>query len=276
MFDHPVPNNGGETNLEAVQRTERELAAAVSHDLKNALTAIKGRAQFLQRDIARPELLDAGRLEDGLVQIIRTASAMVAMIDELMDLSSTHTTAVSAPDYRPTDLVALVRRVASEYQQLTERHQIRVRATAAAVVGNWEPARLERVVVNLLSNAIKYSPDGGEIDLTVAWDKAASSPWAVLRVRDRGIGIPCADLPRIFEGFHRARNAIDRAPGTGVGLVAVRQIVEHHKGTVSVRSREGRWSKFTIRLPLDPLSEPPWNMDAPSQPPAASGETREA
>jgi signal transduction histidine kinase len=172
------------------------------------------------------------------------------MLDELMDVSYDHTASSPTPDRRPTDLVALARRVAAEYQQLTERHQIRVRATATAVVGNWDAARLERVVVNLLSNAIKYSPDGGVIDLTVAWDRTASPPWAVLRVRDRGIGIPCTDLPRIFEGFHRAHNAVERASGTGVGLMAVRQIVEQHGGTVAARSREGRGSKFTVRLPL--------------------------
>jgi signal transduction histidine kinase len=176
---------------------------------------------------------------------------MVAMLDELVDASYTQT-APSPPERRPTDLVALARRVATEYQQLTERHRIRVRATEAAVVGQWDAARLERAVVNLLSNAIKYSPDGGDVDLTVACDKTPGPPWAVLRVRDRGIGIPAADLPRIFEGFHRAQNAVGRASGTGVGLMVVRQIVEQHGGTVTALSREGRWTKFTVRLPLAP------------------------
>jgi signal transduction histidine kinase len=222
----------------------------VSHDLKNPLAVIKARAQLLRRQLARREAPDVERLDDGLAQIERTASAMVAMLDELMDVAYTPSASPPTPDRRPTDLVALARRVAAEYQQLTERHRIRVRATEAAVVGNWDAARLERVVVNLLSNAIKYSPEGGDIDLTVACDGVASPPWAVLRVRDRGIGIPGADLPRIFEGFHRAHNAVGRAPGTGVGLMAVRQIVEQHGGTVTAQSREGRWSKFTVRLPL--------------------------
>jgi signal transduction histidine kinase len=276
LLNHSATGDGRAAELEAAHRAERELAAAVSHDLKNAVALIRGRAQLLRRDLTRPEFPDIGRLDDGLAQIARSASAMVAMIDELLDVSYTHTASPSTPDRRPTDLVALVRRVASEYQQLTERHEIRVRATAAAVVGNWDAARLERVVVNLISNAIRYSPDGGKIDLTVVWDETVSPPWAVLRVRDRGIGIPCADLPRIFEGFHRAHNAVRRAPGTGVGLMAARQIVEQHGGTVSVRSREGRWSKFTVRLPLAPGSESPRNTVAISRRPSASGETREA
>jgi signal transduction histidine kinase len=259
QLEHSATGDGRLVALEVADRAGGELVAAVSHDLKNPLTVIKGRAQLLRRNLARREPPDIERLVEGLAQIERTASAMVAMIDELVDLPYIQTASSPSADRRPTDLVALAQRVAAEYQQLTERHEIRVRATAAAVVGNWDAARLERVVVNLVSNAIKYSPEGGEIDLTVAWDRSASHPWAVLRVRDRGIGIPSADLPRIFEGFHRAHNAVERASGTGVGLMAVRQIVEQHGGTVSVRSREGCWSKFTVRLPLAPGSEPPRN-----------------
>jgi signal transduction histidine kinase len=262
LLDQRLTNDERDYPLEATQRAEQELAAAVSHDLKNPLAVIKGRAQLLRLHLARREPPDLERLAEGLTQIERTASAMVAMLDDLMDLPYTHRVAASVADRCPTDLVALARRVASEYQDLTERHRIRVRTTAAAVVGNWNAARLERVVVNLLSNAIKYSPDGGEIDLTVTWDNTVSPPWAVLRVRDRGIGIPPNDLPRIFEGFHRARNAIGRAAGTGVGLMAVRQIVEQHGGTVNVRSRERHWSTFTVRLPLVPGSEAAPNAEA--------------
>ena len=255
LLEHSGTGDGRAAELEAARRAEQKVAAAVSHDLKNALTAIRGRAQLLRRDLARRECPDLRRLDEGLAQIERTASAMVAMTDELTDLPYTSTASPSTRDHRPTDLVALVRCVAAEYQQLTDRHRIRVRATAGAVVGTWDAARLERLVVNLLSNAIKYSPDGGEINLLVTWDGTVSPGWAVLRVRDRGIGIPADDLPRIFDGFHRAHNAVGRASGTGVGLMAVRQIVEQHGGTVSVRSREGRWSTFTVRLPLAPGSE---------------------
>lgn len=253
-----------------LDRTGPDLAAIVSHDLKNPLAVITGRAQLLRRDLARGGAPDLVRVGAGLAQIERSAAAMVIMIDELMDVSSVQTAPAPILDLRPTELVGLVRRVAAEYQQLTERHRIRVRATAAALVGNWDAARLERVVVNLLSNAIKYSHESGEIDLLVTWFATNSHPWAVLRVRDRGIGIPPADLPRIFEGFHRAPNAVGRASGTGVGLLAVRQIVEQHGGTVSVRSREGGGSKFTVRLPLAPGHESPRVADVGARRLAAS------
>jgi signal transduction histidine kinase len=79
---------------------------------------------------------------------------------------------------------------------------------------------------------------------------AREGPWAVLTVADHGLGIPAADLPHIFERFQRGRNVAGRVAGSGVGLAGVRHVVEQHGGTVSVESREGGGSTFTVRLPL--------------------------
>ena len=70
-------------------------------------------------------------------------------------------------------------------------------------------------------------------------------------VQDQGIGVPAADLPHIFERFHRAANVSGRMPGTGLGLPGARDIVEQHGGEISVQSEEGHGSTFTVRLPLD-------------------------
>ena len=88
---------------------------------------------------------------------------------------------------------------------------------------------------------------------------AREGEWAVLAVRDRGIGIPAADLPRIFERYHRAANAAGQFAGTGIGLAGARQIVEQHGGAIAVESAEGAGSTFTVRLPLAP---PPEAADA--------------
>jgi signal transduction histidine kinase len=149
------------------------------------------------------------------------------------------------------DLVALVQRGATDFQQLTESHKIRVRATVSALIGAWDPLQLERVFMNLLSNAVKYSPEGSAISISMGWKRTTTGPVAVVRVADPGIGIPHADLPRILDGFHRSGNALSRATGSGVGLMAVRRIIELHGGTVSVRSTENRGTKVTLHLPLN-------------------------
>ncbi len=105
---------------------------------------------------------------------------------------------------------------------------------------------------NLLSNAVKYTPHGGEIDVLL--ERVEREGWAVLQVRDQGIGIPTADLPRIFDGAHRASNAVGRIAGTGMGLAAVRGTIEQHGGVVTVDSAERRGTTVTVWLPLHPAA----------------------
>src|SRR5919204_5215948 len=93
------------------------------------------------------------------------------------------------------------------------RRAVRVDAATPELVGAWDARRLERVVANLLENAVKYSPPSTEVLVRVAPDEGACGPGAVLVVADRGIGIPAADLPRVFERFFRAANAAGAAPG---------------------------------------------------------------
>jgi signal transduction histidine kinase len=132
-----------------------------------------------------------------------------------------------------------------------QRHIVRVEPGEAELVGTWDAVRLERMLTNLLSNAIKFSPDGGLVTVSVERDSdAASGDWAMLTVRDTGLGIPDNDLRRLFEHFQAGSNVADSIPGSGVGLASVLQIVERHGGTIGARSREGEGSVFTVRLAL--------------------------
>jgi signal transduction histidine kinase len=98
---------------------------------------------------------------------------------------------------------------------------------------------------------VKYSPEERAISVRVALEAGPEGPAALIAVRDEGIGIPAADLPHIFDRFHRARNVIGHIQGTGIGLASVRGIVEQHGGTIDVASVEGMGSTFTVRLPLE-------------------------
>jgi signal transduction histidine kinase len=227
-----------------------EFLAAASHDLKNPLAAIKGIAQLLHRRARRSSTPEGQGFAEGLQRIDNSITRMTRMIDSLLDVTRVQMGQPLPLDRRPLDLVALARQVAEEQQQSTQRHQIRLDATAPELVGVWDSARLERLLANLLNNAVKYSPAGGEITLIVRLETEAGEPWAVLVVRDQGLGIPAADLPRVFERFQRARNVEGQIAGTGIGLAAVRQVVEQHGGHLSVESQEGSGSTFTVRLPL--------------------------
>jgi PAS domain S-box-containing protein len=231
-------------------RLRDEFLAAASHDLKNPLAAIKGLTQLLQRRARRATTPEVRSFAEGLQRIDATITRMTRLIDSLLDMTRVQMGQPLPLDRRPLDLVALARQVVAEQQHSTERHQLRLDVAVPKLVGVWDAARLERLLENLLNNAIKYSPEGGDITLTVRPEAEAGEPWAVLVVQDRGLGIPAADLPHIFERFQRGRNVEGQIAGTGIGLAAVRQLVEQHGGRVTVNSHEGRGTTFTVRLPL--------------------------
>jgi signal transduction histidine kinase len=170
---------------------------------------------------------------------------MSTLISELLDVANLQIGRPLALNRSETDLVELVREVISDHQHVSERHHIELSTTVSSVRGMWDATRLERVLANLLSNAVKYSPHGGDISITVDSD----GDWAVLSVADRGIGIPVTDLPHVFDRFRRGENAAGKIPGTGIGLAAVRDIVEQHGGSISAANREDGGAVFTIRLP---------------------------
>jgi signal transduction histidine kinase len=172
------------------------------------------------------------------------------MIDDLVTLGDPPLERETQLERRPIDLVELGRRAAAEYERVRGSHQIRMTVTDRRIVGLWDPTHLVRVFDNLLGNALKYSPGGGQIVLHLSREKDAAGEWAVLAVRDMGMGIPRADLPRVFEPYYRGENA-QLIAGTGIGLASVKESVEKHGGVITVASEEGRGSTFTVRLPIE-------------------------
>jgi len=174
---------------------------------------------------------------------------MEAVISELLEAARIRTGQPLDLDRRPTDLVQLVQRQVGVWKHTTERHALRVEAALPELIGNWDTERLERVLDNLLSNAVKFSPGGGTVTVTVTEEPAGAAHWAVLSVTDEGQGVPAADLPHIFGEFRRGAN-VGGIDGTGLGLAAVRRIVEQHGGVVAISSEEGAGTTVALRLPL--------------------------
>jgi signal transduction histidine kinase len=239
---------------EAAVTARDELLSIVSHDLKNPLATVKGFAQLLRRRVARIDSPETTRILDGLDKIDLATTRMSKQIAELLDATRLNAGQPLDLDHQPTNLVALVRQVVVECQQTTQSHTIQLLAPDEDLIGDYDPARLERVFANLLQNAVKYSPQGGAITVEIAREDDHGGSWATIAVSDQGIGIPADDLPQIFERFHRAGNAAGQIQGTGIGLSSARQIVEQHSGTISVASQEDVGSTFTVRLPLETTS----------------------
>jgi PAS domain S-box-containing protein len=235
---------------EELERQKDEFLAIISHDLKTPLTGIKGWAQMARRLADRLADPGARAVHDAVRTIEQIADRASALIDELMDVARLQKGELLELRREPMDLAALVRDVIDESQQRTDRHVIRLDWPGGPLEGEWDRARLSRVLDNLLTNAIKYSPDGGTITVALGREEHGTGAWAVLSVCDEGVGIPAAEVGRVFERSFRGSNVVGKIDGTGLGLTGARPIVEQHGGTIAVESREGRGSTFTVRLPV--------------------------
>lgn len=233
---------------EAALRLRDELIAVITHDLKNPLTAILGQAQLLQKRLSRLEP-DLARAVGAGASIERAANQMLGQIGELLDVARLQSGEPLELRREPTDLTALLRRLVETFQLTTEHHRIELVAAPAVVA--LDAVQFERAMSNLISNALKYSPQGGTVTVELAEEEpiCPTQPAVLLSISDQGVGIPAADLPRIFEPYHRAGNVL-ALPGTGLGLASARQVVEQHGGAISIASREGEGTTVIVRLPV--------------------------
>lgn len=230
--------------------------ALVAHDLKGPLTLIIGSAQIIAQDLEEGRPITVADLKDGLARIVSAARQLSTVADTLLDTANIESPSPPAIQAGRVNLTALVRTEVREQQVIAGRRRIIIHSGVPALIGEGDRELLRRALHNLLSNAIKYSPDGSEIGVTLAREAADDRLWAVLAVRDQGIGIPEADLERVFEPFVRGANVEGRIHGTGLGLARARQILEEHGGTLTVESEEGHGATFTMRLPLSPRDRP--------------------
>ncbi len=235
---------------EAVQalRTRDDVLAVVTHDLRNPMQTMQIYATVLQHYAQRHDFGKAV-IEEAVAQIGRAGAKMSRLLAELSDVAMQQAGQSHRLRCSPVELVGLVGEVVAQHQAQIKRHEIRVASSASEVVAVLDRERIERLLVNLLANALKYSPDGGEINVVVGHEQHDETRWITVEVSDQGCGIPEGDLPHIFEPFFRASNVPSSLRGMGLGLASVQQIVEQHRGTIHVTSREGAGTTFTVRLP---------------------------
>jgi two-component system sensor histidine kinase BaeS len=229
---------------------ERESVAAISHDLRNPLASIKGLAQLMRRQLAEVDRVDPSSVLQRVARIDEAATRMAAQVDELLDVSRLELGRPLELHVHAVDVVSLARGVIAAHLEASERRNITLEFAQATLMLAADPVRLRRVLDNLVSNALKYTPPSGEVVVRVYAEHVETERWAVVEVIDTGIGIPSDDLPHLFERFFRGRNVAVDAPGLGLGLATVRQLVEAHGGAVTVSSCEGRGSRFSVRLPI--------------------------
>jgi two-component system, OmpR family, sensor kinase len=234
---------------------QRNFVSMASHEFRTPLAIIDGNTQRL---ISLRERLTADELAGRARKIRSMVRRMTQLIDNLIGSARFIDSPIEL-FYHPTrvDLHALVRESCHLQRELTPDAQILDLALTQQLVVYGDAILLSQLFSNLLSNAVKYSPDGGLIRVTARQEGMQ----IVVAVEDRGIGIPETDRERVFERYYRGSNT-SGIVGSGVGLSLVKAIVDLHKGTLSLDSREGNGSRFTVRLPAGAADVPDLRRNA--------------
>lgn len=237
------------TEQEKEERERRLFVSNVSHELRTPLTSVKS---YL-------EALNEGALKESVApDFIRVSldetNRMMRMISDLLSLSRIDNNN-SELEVELTNFTAFITYILNRFDQikLQETHagktyDIRRHYPLVPIWIEIDTDKMTQVMDNILNNAIKYSPDGGEITVSMR----TTETQLIIAVSDQGLGIPKKDLPLIFDRFYRVDKARSRAQGgTGLGLSIAKEIIKQHNGFIWAKSDYGKGATFTIVLPYD-------------------------
>ncbi|MBI2864122.1 MAG: PAS domain S-box protein [Chloroflexi bacterium] len=232
------------TPIRDLERQREEFISVVAHDLRGALTAIRGYTDLL----ARPAFAHAlpEQIRKALATIGANSRRMERMISDLLDVSRIEARQLALMR-KEVDLLSLVQGAAQRTADIGAGHPVRLEAHGEIPPLEADPDRLEQVLTNLLSNAAKYSYPGTEIVVEVE----ARPGEALVSVTNQGKGVKPEDRDKLFTRFHRTRQAKEeRVPGLGLGLYIAKGLVEAHGGRIWVESQPGKFATFRFTLPV--------------------------
>ncbi len=233
------------SQLKENDRLRRELVTNISHDLRTPLAAMQG---YLETMIIKGNALSDDKREDYLTIARRHAVKLGVLIGDLFELSKLDSASVT-PSLEAFSIPELVQDIAQEYQLEADKKNISLvldlDADVAFTVG--DIGLIQRVLDNLVRNAIRFTPQGGEITLSLA-----ERPQSVaVAVSDTGPGIPEKDIPRIFDRFYRSEHGEEaRSDSSGLGLAIVKRILDLHDSRILVTSKVNSGTRFEFELPL--------------------------
>jgi signal transduction histidine kinase len=223
-------------HLDREDQLRRNLLADVAHELRTPLTILQGNTEALLDGIDELAPAAIASLHDEVLRLSR-------LVADLETLAAAEAAGLRLHTV-PVDLTDIVRSTVDLLGPLAQEADITIDVSADPAPTNGDPDRLQQIVVNLITNSLKFTPSGGRV--TIATTTEAGR--AILRIADTGPGLRDDELPHLFERFWRG-HAATNAPGSGVGLAVVAELVAAHHGTLDAANRAEGGAEFTITLP---------------------------
>ncbi|MCM2255397.1 MAG: response regulator [Vicinamibacteria bacterium] len=234
--------------LKELDRLKSDLLANVSHELRTPLTAIRGYTDYMREGKLGPV---SDKQEKGLLVVGRNLERLSRSINDLLDFSRMETGRI-ALNIAPFSLRGLVEQIATTVRSELDKKRLTLHPDVPddlAVIADRE--KISQVIENLVINAIKFTPEGGRLEVAARRARVGERWCAEVRIEDTGIGIPPAQLDKVFNRFHQVDGSTTRRfGGVGLGLSIVKSILDAHGVAIDVESEEGRGTLFRFALPL--------------------------
>jgi signal transduction histidine kinase len=231
--------------VKKVSKRKTDFISSVSHELRTPLTSIKGYASILLTG----KLGEVNNeIKERLERMNRHCDELVHMVNDLLDIARIES-GKAAMQFEEHDVKSIIDSISDLISVQCKSKNIELAMSFKETLPPVyvDRTQIERVFINLLGNAVKFTPEGGKI--TVA--ASVIDKFVRISITDTGIGIPPEAIPKLFQEFYRADNAINSAiKGTGLGLSLVKNIVEAHKGRITVESKLNQETVFSFSLPL--------------------------
>ncbi|HSP15529.1 MAG TPA: ATP-binding protein [Thermoanaerobaculia bacterium] len=226
------------TEIVHAQQMKKEFLDDFSHEVRTPLAGLQSAAESFDGHLTPEQEKELRAI------MFRQLSRIERLVNDLAELNRIESGTLVL-ERRDTDLLALARETSDEFRSRVAGRQVVFEVQGARTFANADPARVQQILINLLDNAAKHGGEKGEVLVEIG----AEGSEAVLRVSDRGEGIPPDDVERIFERFYR----VDRSrsvPGAGLGLAIARHLAVLHGGSIRAFNRAGGGATFEVRLPL--------------------------
>ena len=237
--------------LQRLDAAKDEFVSMASHQLRTPLTSVKGYiSMVLEGDVGKITKEQRLLLEEAFT----SSERMVHLIGDFLNVSRLQTGKFII-DTHPVDLAKVAKQEVESIRQIAATHGVTVSFKSPPRFPELyiDENKIRQVIMNFMDNAIYYSPDSQEIKVTLSIEEGD----AVLRVIDKGMGVPEDVQKKLFTKFFRAENARKQRPdGTGIGLYLARKVIDGHNGSIVFESKEGKGSTFGFRLPIKKLSAP--------------------